>query len=204
MTATQSQRTCQTGRVQRMGGTAVRRLVPTALLLVVLVTTGCRTFFPAPADDDDTTAVAIAPVDPRPPVTDRVPDALAGLPAREVEFLQHFSRAVENSDWQWVLDRAESSHAEELMGRLGMDEESYLTFLLRMGESYQTRARRDDAEPGYFSPYDTVQVEFTSHARSELYTIVEGLLFNQSGRTIDFSLTLLSPLQEMKLTGAFY
>ena len=204
MNAPQTDRFCRTGLPTCHRGSATRSGVMLALCVMVLTATGCRTFFPAPPDDEDSAAIAIAPVDPSPAVSDRIPDALAGLPAREVAFLQDFAHAVESGDWQWVLDRAEESHSEELMGRIGMDEESYLTFLLRMGESFQTRVRRDDAEPGYFSPYDTVRVSFTGQERSELTTTVRGLLFNRSNRTIDFTLTLLSPLQEIKLTGAYY
>ena len=204
MNAPDIDRSCRTGLPTRSRGSSTRRGVILALCAMVLTATGCRTFFPAPPDEEDSVAIAIAPVDPSPAATDRIPDALAGLPPREIAFFQDFAYAVENGDWQWVLDRAEESHIDALMGRLGMDEESYLTFLLRMGESFQTRVRRDDAEPGYFSPYDTVRVSFTGQERSELSTIVRGVLYNRSDRTIDFTLTLLSPLQEMKLTGAFY
>ncbi|TVQ98934.1 MAG: hypothetical protein EA403_13400 [Spirochaetaceae bacterium] len=203
MTTTRSDRSCHPGHLRRVWGHARWRQALSTLILVTMALAGCRTFFPAPADDDDSAAVATIAPDPA-RVPDPVPDALAGLPGREVEFLRRFARAAESGDWQWVLDRAEVTHAEELMGRLGMDEESYLSFLLRLGESFQTRARRDDAEPGYFSPYDTVRVAFIGHERSELSTTVRGLLYNRSDRTIDFTLTLLSQLQDMKLTGAFY
>ena len=138
----------------------------TFLVCAVFPATGCRTLF---ADGEPTeAAVAAVPVEPLTVALRVVPDVLACLPQRELSFLREFAQAVEEGDWQWALDRAEPRHAEERMGRLGMDKESYLTFLLRMGESFQTRVRRDDAEPGYFPPYDTVRVPFVSHTRSQV------------------------------------
>ncbi|TVQ39322.1 MAG: hypothetical protein EA384_06740 [Spirochaetaceae bacterium] len=184
--------------------------------VIVLVVSGCSLFQPAPVAVEPrpqprpTVPQPPAPEEPAAPEATQRPGraeaeaVLSGLPARELAFMLEFRERVQKGDWEWVLEHAEEQHYAELVRRTGMDLESYLTFLLRMGESFDRRIRRDDSEPGYFSPYDAVEVVYTDHRREHFGTVVEGLFYNRAQRSIDFTVTLLGELVEIRLTGAYY
>ena len=196
---------------QQSRRTAIGRTAPTTALLLAIVLGGCSLAQPRPEqtarqpEERELPQTAAQPAavaeDPRRAEAAAV---LSGLPERELAFMLEFQQRVEAGDWQWVLEHAEENHFHELVVRTGMDEESYLTFLLRMGESFDRRIRRDDAEPGYFSPYDTVTVVYTDYRREHVTTVVEGLFYNQQQRSIDFTVNLLGDLIEMRLTGPYY
>ncbi len=190
---------------------AIGRIALRAALLLAVVLSGCSLLQPRPEE------TARQPLEQELPQAEAEPAAVAedpgradaaavlsGLPQRQLAFMLEFQQRVEAGDWQWVLEHAEENHYHELVVRTGMDEESYLAFLLRIGESFDRRIRRDDTEPGYFSPYDTVTVVYTDYRREHVTTIVEGLFYNQQQRSIDFTVNLLGDLIEMRLTGAYY
>lgn len=196
--------------MSRKTATATRGLKGGAIgALVIVIFSGCALFQTVTPDAPEERTVpgpdpTAALLEPERPGRAATAEVLAGLPQREITFLEQFQQRVEAGQWEWVTGRAEEDHYRELVQRTGMDEESYLTFLLRMGESFDHRIRRDDAEPGYFSPYDTVEVVFTDYRKQSITTVVEGLLYNSEKRSIDFTITLLGELAEIRLTGAYY
>jgi len=137
---------------------------------------------------------------PQRPSTERV---LAGLPAREQMFLGELEKRVEAGDWEWVVSHADRAHREALMGSEGMDQESYLSFLFQLGAAPPETQDPDLREPGYFSPYSTVDLVYTGFRQTPMETIVTGYLYNGREKRVDFTLEVLGQLQDIMITGPY-
>ena len=126
---------------------------------------------------------------------------LRSVPERVSIFLETLKALVLSHEFKQVEERAEPSHRERFVQKRGMDTESYLSRLFRIGAAY---ARGESAllpEPGGFNLKTVKAMRYTGVRRTTTSWVVTGILTDSRGAAIDFTLEVLGELETIFLAG---
>jgi hypothetical protein len=126
---------------------------------------------------------------------------LRSVPERVAEFLRTLKSLVLSHEFEKVKEKAEPSHLERFVKKRGMDTESYLSRLFRIGAAYVRGESALLPEPGNFTMKTVTAMRYTQTRRENTSWIVQGMLTDARGVSIDFTLEVLGELETILLAG---
>lgn len=135
-----------------------------------------------------------------PPRTEEL--ILKEMPPRVGDFLVELKSRLLSHDWEWAVKKADPVHYNRYAVRRGMDDASYLQLLFRVGEAWARGEVPLAPEPRSFDLARLSAMRYMK-ARKDVFTwIVQGILIDSRGASVDFTLEVLGDLQEILLAGS--
>lgn len=126
---------------------------------------------------------------------------LREMPSRVAEFLVELKSRLLSHDWEWAVKKADPVHYNRYAGRRGMDDASYLQLLLRAGEAWARGEAPLSPEPRSFDLARLSAMRYMKARKDGFTWIVQGILIDSRGASVDFTLEVLGDLQDILLAG---